>query len=134
LTRLVNDEDAPLDLDGTTAKLFIQQVVVVGDGRCKTESYVYRLQAGESPKSWLIRWEYRRDPPRTNYPYPLAHLHVNGTLPDGKPIDRDHIPAPRMPLELVIRYLISDRGVKPRSEDWEAVLKESAESFGHGSH
>lgn len=134
MTRLVNDEDAPLHLNGTRARLFVQQVVVVGDGQCKTESYVYRLQADESPKSWLIRWEYRRDPPRKNYPYPLAHLHVNGTLPDGTPIDHDHIPAPRMPLELVIRYLISDRGVKPRTADWEAILKESAADFGATSH
>jgi hypothetical protein len=66
LTRLVNDDDAALELDGTTARLFVQQVVVVEDGRCKTESYVYRLQADASTSSWLIRWEYRRDPPRAD--------------------------------------------------------------------
>jgi hypothetical protein len=43
LTRLVNDDDAPLELDGMTARLFVQQVVVVENGSCKTESYVYRL-------------------------------------------------------------------------------------------
>jgi hypothetical protein len=130
----VGDDDASLELDGTTVRLFVRLVVVVVDGRCRTESYVYRLQTDESPKSWLIRWEYRRDPPVTNYPYPLAHVHVNGMFPDGKPIGHEHIPAPRMPLELVVRYLISDRGVKPRTDDWEAILEESAHGFGYGSY
>jgi hypothetical protein len=125
LTRLVNDEDAPLDLDGTTARLFVQQVVVVQDGRCKTESYVYRLQADASPKSWLIRWEYRRDPPRVGYPYPLAHVHLNGTFPDGAPVGRLHVPTGSVGLELVIRHVITDWYVKPRSDDWETVLKDS---------
>lgn len=126
----MNDDDAALEWDGTTARLFVQQVVVVEDGRCKTESYVYRLQADASTNSWLIRWEYRREPPRADYPYPRAHLHVNGRFPDGEQIGRQHIPAPRMPLELVIRYLITDRGVKPRSGDWEAVLEEATAGFG----
>jgi hypothetical protein len=75
LTRLVNDDDAPLELAGTTACLFVQQVVVVEDGRCKTESYVYRLQADASTGSWLIRWDYRRDPPRASYTQKLW-MHV----------------------------------------------------------
>jgi hypothetical protein len=42
LTRLVNGDDAPLELDGTAAHLFVQQIVVVDDGRCRTESYSCR--------------------------------------------------------------------------------------------
>ena len=130
LIRLVNDDYAALELDGTTARLFVQQIVVVEDERCKTESYIYRLQTDASTGSWRIRWDYRRDPPRADYDYPRAHVHVNGTFPDGEAIRQDHIPAPRMPLEFVIRYLITDRGVKPRTEDWQAILKQSAETFG----
>jgi hypothetical protein len=130
LTRVVDREDAPLELNGTAARLSVQQLVVVEDGRCRTESYVYRLQADESPKSWLIRWEYARERQHPDYPYPTAHLHVNGTFPDGTPIDRQHIPAPQMPLELIIRYLISDRGVKSKSKNWEAILEDSAKDFG----
>jgi hypothetical protein len=125
LVRIVDAGRVPCELDGTAAHLFVRLVVVVEDGRCRTESYAYRLQSGPSTGSWLIRWEYRRDPPRADYPYPRAHVHVNGTFPDGESIGRQHIPAPRMPLELVIRYLISDRGVKPRTDDWEAVLEDS---------
>ncbi len=129
VARVVDGDYVPLELDGTAAHLFVQQVVVVEGDRCRTESYVYRLQADASESSWLMRWEYFREPPVADYPYPPAHVHVNGTFPGGEPIAGQHIPAPRMPLELVIRYLISDRGVKPRSEDWEAILEDSAAGF-----
>lgn len=128
MTRVIDGDDVPLELDGTTARLVVQQVVVEDD-QCRTESYSYRLQADVSRKSWLIRWEYRRDPPRANYPYPRGHVHFNGTLFDGTPADHLHVPAPKMPLELIIRHLTTDWGVKPRSEDWEAILGESAVSF-----
>jgi hypothetical protein len=129
LTRLVNDDDAPLELDGMTARLFVQQVVVVENGSCKTESYVYRLQADASTRSWLVRWDYRRDPPRADYSYPRAHVHVNGTFPDGAPINHLHIPTRHLSLELVIRHLITDWGVKPRTDDWETILDESVAGF-----
>jgi hypothetical protein len=134
VARVVDGDYVPLELDGTPAHLFVQQVVVVQNDRCRTESYVYRLQADATESSWRMRWEYFREPPVADYPYPLAHVHVNGTFPGGEPIAPDHIPAPRMPLELVIQYLISDRDVKPRSKDWEAILQESAADFDHPSH
>jgi len=40
LTRVVEEDDVPLELDGTTARLFVQQVVVVEDDQCRTESYL----------------------------------------------------------------------------------------------
>ncbi len=83
LTRVVGDDDAPLELDGTTARLFVRLAVVVEDGRCRTDSYSYRLQTDESPKSWLIRWEFVRYPPPGDYAYPRAHVHVNATFADG---------------------------------------------------
>jgi hypothetical protein len=134
LARLVERQNVPLQLHGTTARLSVRQLVVVKDGRCRTDSYVYRFQADESPKSWLMRWEYRREPPVADYPYALAHMHIRATSPDGTPIDghpvdRHHIPAPQVPLEEIIRYLIADRGVKSKSKDWKAILEESAEGF-----
>ena len=60
LRRVVGEDRVPLELDGTTARLFVRLLVVVEDGRCRTESYTYRIQADESRKSWQIRWEYRR--------------------------------------------------------------------------
>jgi len=51
-----------------------------------------------------------------------------------KPTNPKHIATARVSLELVLRNLISDWGVKPRSKDWEAILKESAKAFDHPSH
>ncbi len=134
LERLVERENVPLQLRGTTARLSVRQLVVVKDGRCRTKSYVYRLQADESLKSWLMRWEYRRKPRVAGYPYGLAHMHIRATSPDGTPIDghpvdRHHIPAPQTPLEEIIRYLIVDRGVKSKTKDWGAILEESEKTF-----
>ncbi len=129
LTRIVERAIAPLELDGTTVRLFVQQVIVVEDDRCRTESYSYRLQSDASPGSWLIRWEYRRDPPRADYAYPRAHAHVNGKFPDGVPAGRVHVASRRVPLELVVRNLISDWGVKPRTDDWLMILQGSAADF-----
>jgi hypothetical protein len=132
LIRVVDEANAPLELDGSTARLYVRMVVVVEDGRCRTESYAYRLQADESMRSWLVRWEYVSDPSPADVGYPQAHVHVNGKFPDQSAIGRLHIPTRQMPLELIVRHLITDWDVKPRSDDWEAILDESVESFdGH---
>lgn len=111
------------------AQLFMRQTIVVVDGHCQTESYSYRLQADASTKSWLIGWEYYRDPPRPDYAYPLAHVHVSGTLSNGEPIGRFHIPTRRIALELVVWHLIAEWGVDARTKDWSAVLQESITGF-----
>jgi hypothetical protein len=134
LTRVVQEDRVPLELDGTTARLFVRLLVVVEDGRCRTESYTYRLQADASQGSWLIRWEYVREPPRAEYAYPRAHVHVNSFFVGGSPVARIHIATPRLPLELVVRNLISDWNVKPRTDDWKAFLEDSAKDFDTKSH
>jgi hypothetical protein len=111
-----------------------QVVVVINNQRCRTKSYEYRYQADESRESWLMRWEYERERPRPVYPYPLAHMHIRATLPDetpidAHPVDHHHIPAPRTPLEEIIRYLITERGVESKRKNWEAILEKSEKTF-----
>jgi hypothetical protein len=48
--------------------------------------------------------------------------HLNGAL--------NRTVTPRLPLELVVRNLVSDWGVKPRTEDWLPILEDSAKDFG----
>jgi hypothetical protein len=110
----------------------VRQVVVVVDGRCQTESYTYRLQSGETMESWLIRWEYQREPPRPDYVYPAAHVHVHGAFPDAEPIGRLHIPTRRVPFELILWHLIAEWGVESKSRDWQTILTESIEGFDRG--
>ena len=129
ITRLVGAARAPLELIGSALRLFVRHTVVVHDSHCQTESYGYRLQSDETSGSWCLRWEYFRDSPRADYPYPLAHLHVNGTFADGAPIASLHIPTSRIPLESVIRHLIMEWDVIPRSDHWQTLLSESADGF-----
>lgn len=107
----------------------MRQVIEVVDGHCQTESYGYRLQADESRESWLVRWEYYRTPPRPDYSYPLAHVHVNAAFADGSAAGRLHIPTRLVPLETVIWHLIAEWNVTSRTDDWHTVLGESIEGF-----
>ena len=129
ITRLVEREAVPFDLLGSSLRLFVSQTLVVVNGHCQTESHAYRLQEDDSRQSWLIRWEYLREPPRTDYPYPAAHAHVNGEWERSEALDRLHIPTRRVPLELLLWHLIAEWGVTPRSDDWQAILRESIEGF-----
>jgi hypothetical protein len=71
----------------------------------------------------------RGEPPRSDYPYPLAHVHFNGTLTDGTRLDRLHVPTRRVPLELVVWHLVAEWGVERKGDDWRAVLEESIAGF-----
>jgi hypothetical protein len=127
--RGVGQESAPLELYGSSYRLFVRQVIEVVDGHCQVESYGYRLQADESRESWLIRWEYLRERPRLDYPYPSAHVHVNGEFWDRAPVSPLHIPTRRVPLELVIWHLIAEWDVRPKTDDWQQLLSESIAGF-----
>jgi hypothetical protein len=129
ITRMVEREAVALNLLGSALRVFVSQTITVVEGHCRTESYAYRLQRDDSRQSWLIRWEYLRDPPRPDYAYPPAHVHVNGAWQRDEALDHLHIPTRRIPLELVIWHLLAEWGVPPRSDDWQAILRESIEGF-----
>jgi hypothetical protein len=44
-------------------------------------------------------------------------------------LDHLHIPTRRIPLELAIWHLLAEWGVTPRSDDWQAILRQSIEGF-----
>jgi hypothetical protein len=131
ITRVVGGEVRPLELHGTPARLLVQQKVDVDveQGRCLTVTYSYRYQADERPESWLFRWEFLRDRPRPDYPYALAHFHVNGTLVDGRGVAGVHFPTRRLPLELVLWSLVVEWGVRPLDPGWQEILLESIRGF-----
>ena len=78
----------------------------------------------------MMRWEYFREPPVADYPYELSHVHMHGVFFNGTPADRLHVPTDRIELKAVINHLITEWEVKPRTDDWKAILEESAEGFG----
>jgi hypothetical protein len=74
----------------------------------------------------LIRWEYFREPPKATID-PVAHVHVAADFQRQVALDlgRLHIPTRRIPLELVIWHLITEWGVKPKSDGWREIPSES---------
>jgi hypothetical protein len=132
-----NGERVAFALHGVTERLFIRQAIEVVGDHCQTVSYAYRYQSGEDRKSWLLRWEYFRERPRSDYEYPLAHVHANAEFVDpgsaaarlDKPPWHLHIPTARVPLELVLWHVIAEWGVTPKTDDWRDLLSESLEGF-----
>jgi hypothetical protein len=133
-------------LDGTRAvsfalhdsalRLLIALTVDVDRDKCHTVSYAYRLVTAEAKHAWLVRWEYFRRRPKPDYPYPFAHVHANvaftnPTVADllAKPASHLHVPTARLPLELVLWHVIAEWGVKPRSTNWQEILRESLAGY-----
>lgn len=115
--RLVDKTVTPLDLNGTGSVLLVQQKIAVVGDHCATLTYTYRYQRNADPNSWICRWEYFRRPPKPDYQYPLAHLHVNAGLAEktgsGEYVGGMHFPTSRVTLEHVLLHLIEEWGVKP---------------------
>ena len=109
----------------------MSQTTEVVNEHCQTVDYAYRLASADEKAARLLRWEYFRQPPQANYPYPLAHLHVNGQLASGGAVmlPKLHIPTRRVPLEMVLWHLIAEWGVKPKQDDWRQLLEDSIEDF-----
>jgi hypothetical protein len=107
-----------------------QTIDVSEEGHCQTAAYACRIASGDDKTDWLLRWEYFRSPPKPDYPYPRAHLHVNGALASSdEALPRLHIPTARVPLELVIWHLIAEWGVTPKRDDWREILEDSLAGF-----
>jgi hypothetical protein len=109
----------------------VSHTVNVADDRCQTAYYAYRLVSGDEKGAWMLRWEYFRKPPKRDYPYPLAHVHVNASFGAGdRPeLPKLHIPTRRVPIELVVWHLIAEWGVEPKHDDWQRILRASIEGF-----
>jgi len=132
---LRDDRPVPFALLGTKLRMYVEHEVDAFDGRAHTASYSYTVQSGDPHELWLARWEYLRERPR-GYPYALGHLHVNGSFGDpagaalaAKSLARLHLPTARVAFELVLRHLIAEWNVQPKTADWQDVLDESLAGF-----
>jgi hypothetical protein len=139
LLRRVAGVVTPIELNVTSRVLMFQQKIEVLDGHCQTLTYSYRLQRTIDHRSWLCRWEYFRKPPKPDYPYPLAHVHVNaaqlevredGEIEFGANIGDKHFPTERVAFEHILLHLIEEWGVRPLSTDYREILADSLHGFG----
>lgn len=118
-------------LRGTALRLYVEHEVEVGDGIANAASYRYVLQADYTADSWLVRWEYLRER-LPGYAYALGHLHVRADVKTqlaAKPLERLHLPTARVAFELVLRHVIAEWGVDPKTADWSAILEQSLSGF-----
>jgi hypothetical protein len=70
--------------------------------------------------------------PGDDYPYPPAHVHVNaqpGSYTGTKSFKDLHLPTGRVTVEGVARHLVTEHGIGPISDDWEAILSETEDAF-----
>lgn len=118
----------PCALHGTALRLYIEHEVEATGEEVHTASYRYVLQSDDPHDTWLVRWEYLRERPR-GYPYALGHVHVRADFADqagidlaDKPLPRLHLPTARVAFELVLRHVIGEWGVQPKTDRWAEIL------------
>jgi hypothetical protein len=122
--------------------LFFGQVLeaepTVVDGarkyRLRTLRYGYRITEGPTLDSrWLFRWEYESLKIKQHL-RPRHHLHINGGVNCfGERMALScsslHLPSGWIAIEEVIRFLIHELGLEPKSVDWDQRLRDSEEKF-----
>lgn len=103
--------------------------------RLRTLAYSYRISDGPNrTDTWLIRWEYNsRDlAEHAETLHPRHHCHINTELSFcNRPCDLVglHIATGWVTIEEVIRFLIKELEVKPKSQNWDVLLQQSEEKF-----
>ena len=100
--------------------------------RLRTMEYSYHLLEGPSFDSrWIIRWEFKSHL-RLRNEHPRNHVHIATIVetPTG-PMDLDklHLSTGWVTIEEVIRFLIAELGVRPKTADWDEELLKSEEKF-----
>jgi hypothetical protein len=97
-----------------------------------TLEYKYQYQAIDDDESWIFRYEYQREP-EAGYPYPLSHLHVNGSpepYSGGKPFPRLHLPTgARVTIEDVVTHLLGEHELPAISPGWQEVVAGARAAF-----
>jgi hypothetical protein len=105
--------------------------------RVSALSYLYGFTAkpdSESEEVELLMFQWRREPDPSN-DYPLGHLHIGpgllskSSLIRPKDFHKAHIPTERLSFEAVVRFAITELGVRPERQRWQATLAASERTF-----
>jgi hypothetical protein len=122
---------------GRSYHLFIGQTLeAVKDGkryRLRTLAYAYRITEGPSfDDRCLFRWEYNSREYKESLA-PRHHLHFPATLrcAGNRILDTEalHIPSGWITIEEIIRFLVHELEVKPKSNNWDTLLRDSEQKF-----
>jgi hypothetical protein len=126
---------APLFLDGlflaVSQDLEVEQLADK-TWRLHTVEYSYHLLEDSSFDSrWIVRWEYKSHR-RLRNKHPRNHVHIDTVVetPAGPMnLDKLHLPTGWVTIEEVIRFLIAELGVPPKTGNWDDELVESERFF-----
>lgn len=122
----LNSQYDPIDLEITlrcTPDAIDSQRVML-----RATSYRYALQP-EGHREPMFRWEFVSEPEGDDAFWARHHLQGPAPINVGSQyvsLNDLHVPTGSVPIEEVIRLCINDLGVTPLSDDWDAILTESA--------
>jgi hypothetical protein len=57
------------------------------------------------------------------------HVHIGALGSSGLLTSRSHVPSGRVPIEAVLRFLLTELNVKPARDDWAPVLDQCEQDF-----
>lgn len=124
-------------LRGSRLFLYLSQDLLVEEEhkkiwKLRTMAYTYHILEAPAPDSrWIVRWEYiSRD--RRPMAHPRHHVHLPSiveTLDGDLDFSALHLSTGWVTVEEVIRFLIVEVGVVPKTEEWDKELQASEEKF-----
>jgi hypothetical protein len=124
-TRL-NSRYGPVDLE-VTLRCTAEEV---GSRRVRLRATWYRYTLlPEGHREPTFRWEYVSEPEGDDAFWARHHLQGPAPIDVGSryvSLNDLHVPTGPVPIEEIIRFCINDLGVSPLSNDWHAILAESA--------
>jgi hypothetical protein len=105
----------------------IQQEGARGPWKVQTAAYYYTIgEAGDREREIFA---YHWHPARPN-PITFPHFHIyHGAEVGRDDIRKAHFPTGRVAFEDVLRLMITQFGVEPRRDDWDAIFSQAQSSF-----
>jgi hypothetical protein len=124
---------AVLGRDRRLALTLIQQYRIIEDDvprgpwKVRTVAYNYTVEeaTGSGHEIFAYHWHPRE---RTARHFPHFHLY-QGAGGIHEAVRKAHFPTGRIAIEDVLRLLITEWGVKPLHNDWEAILDRTSAAF-----
>ena len=94
-------------------------------------NFQYQLDEARMSKKYLFRYDYTKTSGKQDHP--AMHLQINGSLAEHESVEKKlpkiRFPVNRLGVESMLRFLVTDFGIKPNAENWADVLDASEPAF-----
>ncbi len=112
-----------LDLSLLHLHQFEERLNEPGYWGVKSVGYAYQLR--ERSGAELIRFEWHP----FGHQIPFPHLHIHGQAGSIRIDAKKHVPTGRVSVESVVRFAITELGVRALRRDWRQVLERGEQEF-----